>query len=300
MYFVDLPGGLGNQLFAYFAGLYLRQKYGLRIRLQYSTTSKAHVGDLYNVSSFNLQLPDLRTRLPHTFLSPIYYPETNGVTRRLHKVLSIERVFRFATGADTRLHVDDFFRSCQPSYFPFRISSYFGDFDFFDNVDSESQKLTLVRKSNNFQKLLAKYNCIPVIGIHIRAGDYLNLKNTVGVLDDSYYLRSLSEARRLYPRALPLIFSNDFEYANSRAQRWKLSQFEVISPESLPDPAESLVLLSQCNFIVTSNSTFSLWAAKLSKEHTQVWLPNEWRKDGRPEINNIPTTWRRVHTSWEA
>lgn len=300
MYFVDLPGGLGNQLFAYFAGLYLRQKYGLRIRLQYSTTSKTHVGDLYNISSFNLQIPDLRTRLPQTILSPIYYPETNGVTKRLHKVLGNGRVIRFDTGADTRLDVDDYFKRSKSTYFPFRISSYFGDFDFFDNVDSESQTLALVRKSNSFKKLLAKFNYIPVIGIHIRAGDYLNLRDTVGVLGDDYYLKSLLEARRIDPRAFTLVFSNDLEYANYRAQGWNLNQFEVISPESLPDPAESLVLLSQCNFIITANSTFSLWAAKLSKANTQVWLPKEWRKDGWPEINNIPTTWHRIHASWEA
>ena len=300
MYFVDLPGGLGNQLFAYFAGLYIYQQHGVKIRLQYATTSKAHVGDLYNVSSFNLLLPNLQTILPHTLLSPLFYPEKNGITRRIQKTLGFERVIRFTTGSDTRLHVDEYFESIQLSYFPKRISSYFGDFDFYDHVQSQSKQIELRKQSIEFQHFILKFANRPLIGIHIRAGDYLGLKDSIGLLGDNYYLQSITEAREIHPNALVLIFSNDPAYAKSRTKRWGLDKFELISPETLPDPAESLVLMSRCSSIITSNSTFSLWAAKLSEENTAVWTPTEWRKDGWPEVKNIPTTWRRVQNSWEA
>jgi hypothetical protein len=299
MYFVDLPGGLGNQLFAYFAGLYIRQQHGVSVRLQYATTSKAHVGNLYNVNSFDLQLPNLQSKLPQTILSPLFYPEKNGITRRIHKTFGFKRVIRFPTGSDTRLHVDEYFERIQPSFFPQRISSYFGDFDFFDNVESQSKKIDLRKKSGILQKYITTFSDRSLIGIHIRAGDYLDLKDSVGLLADNYYQHSISEARELNPDSLVIIFSNDPVYARNRVKRWKLDEFELISPETLPDPAESLVFMSSCNSIITSNSTFSFWAAKLSEENAAVWTPKQWRKDGWPEVNNIPTKWYRVQNSWE-
>ncbi len=298
VFLFDLPGGLGNQIFAYFAALYMNQVTGEQTKLQYITTSKSHVGSQYDIRSFKLALQPITLNLPATFLSPIYFPKKNGFNRRISKVLSLSPVIEFNPGEDTKLHVDHFLMGHKQTFFPVRISGYFGDFSFYEALDSKDKLLQLAKPSSSYLKIRDNMKPSLSLGIHIRAGDYLNLHDSVGVLDDQYYLGALEQISNLTPAKSTLIFTNDAEYALKRIRNWNLENCLVISPELLPDPAESLDLMSRCMYIVTSNSTFSFWAAKLSSNNSMIWTPDNWRRDGLGSITNVPQRWHRVPSSW--
>ena len=299
MYFVDLPGGLGNQIFAYFAGLYLAENSDTKVYLQSATTSKAHVGNRFDLRSFDLHVAPLRTKLPESALSPIYYPEKNGFSRRIGKMFNFSNIIHFETGADSRKDLDTFLSSSQFSILPKRVSGYFGDFAIYDHIKEQVRELRLRKRSSKYTALKDFYQKVPCIGIHLRAGDFLNMKETVGVLDDDFYLESLEQALRAAPRSSLLVFSNDEVHARKRVAGWKINNYEIISPQTLNDPAESLEMMSQCDYIITANSTFSFWAAKLSKRKKGVWIPKHWRRDGWPEIQNVPPDWVRTPNSWQ-
>ena len=122
--------------------------------------------------------------------------------------------------------------------------------------------------------------------------------DSVGVLDDQYYFRALSQLSNQTSIESALIFTNDSEYAFRRIQNWNLKNYSIISPKLLPDPAESLDLMSRCRYIITSNSTFSFWAAKLSSNKSMIWTPDTWRRDGLGSITNLPKEWKSVPSSW--
>jgi hypothetical protein len=298
MYIFDLPGGLGNQIFAYFAAIYTTKMTNARVRLQFSTISKSHVGAEFDLRSFKLEIKPIHLDLYSTVLSPLYFPEKNGVTRRLKKLIPLNTVIHFIPGQDNKSQFDQFLSHATNSFFPKRISGYFGDFSFYDSLPYKSKKLSLDKPSYQHFQILNRLKGHSVVGIHIRAGDYLEMPNSVGILGDQYYLDALAQVFKIQPNVFPIIFTNDYEYAQKRISKWNISNSFIISPELLADPAESLDIYSHCNYIITSNSTFSLWAAKLASEVTQIWTPKLWRRDNQGEIASLPANWRRIDNSW--
>jgi hypothetical protein len=265
LYMVDLPGGLGNQIFAYFAAQYLSSNSNSRVVLQFSTTSKFHVGNRFDLSSFSLKIGRSSTGLFQTIFSPLYFPEKNGFNRRVSKFIQYETVIRFDPGEDTKEHFDSFLKNVTPSLVPKRISGYFGDFAFHDSLSKSERLLVLQKPSTAYQSLRDNFSKRKVLGIHIRAGDYLGLKNQNGILGDSYYREALDQVFAQSPDALPIIFSNDQTYAEMRVSKWKLRESFFVSSELLPDPAES---------------------------------PKTWRRDLQGKISNIPIEWQLLESSW--
>ena len=298
MYVFDLPGGLGNQIFAYFAANYASKMTNARVRLQFSTISKSHVGAEFDLRSFKLEIKPIHLNLYPTVLSPLYFPEKNGITRRLKKMIPFNPVINFVPGQDKKSQLDKFLSHATNSFFPKRISGYFGDFSFYDSLPCDSKKLSLGQPSNQYFQILNRLRGRSVVGIHIRAGDYLEMPNSVGILGDQYYLDALAQVFKIQPNVFPIIFTNDYEYAQKRIIKWNISNGFIISPELLADPAESLDIYSRSQYIITSNSTFSLWAAKLASNTAQIWTPKYWRKDNQGEIASLPTNWNRIDNFW--
>jgi hypothetical protein len=299
MYFIDLPGGLGNQIFAYFAGLYLNERTKETCKLQFATKSTSHVGSRYDISSLKLQLPPIGLNLPNSLFSPFYFPERNSFTRMTSNLIPIKPIIRFNLGNDTKEIFDKVISTLETSVIPRRITGFFGDFAFFDALPRNKQSLQLLNQSLNYEKNLTTIQSCYSIGIHIRAGDYLELKQSVGLLGDDYYQVALAEVLSNNDKPTFFVFTNDVDYARRRTIRWGLKGCHFVTPTSLADPAESLILMSYCRKLITSNSTFSLWAAKISGVETQVWTPKSWRKDSLLDIVNKPKEWRQIDSAWE-
>jgi len=127
-------------------------------------------------------------------------------------------------------------------------------------------------------------------------GDFLSSPEGIGILDDSYYLNALKLLQGQYE--LILVFTNDVAKAKERVYPWKVSQnIEFLEENEVTNPVEDLQLLSECSAIITSNSTFSFWAAKLSSSPLVVY-PRNFRKDGLSNISTVPGAWIAVDNQW--
>lgn len=122
-----------------------------------------------------------------------------------------------------------------------------------------------------FEDVLNKYKEILLLetcSIHVRRGDYLNLKDYHTVLPIDYFKKSYN---KMGSHLTYLIFSDDIE--------WCKDNFDFISKKvfvSDNKDYEDLYLMSQCDNNIISNSTFSWWGAWLNKNENKVIAPKKW------------------------
>jgi hypothetical protein len=134
------------------------------------------------------------------------------------------------------------------------------------------------------------------VAIHVRRGDYLNLKDSFGVLSNDYYLAAINIIKAKIEISQVVIFSNDIAAANGlRSAIGSIAK--VFSEESNASDAVTLISLSEFNYIITANSSFSWWAAMLNKKKVVVH-PEPWFKSFESPSDLIPSDWIPCPATW--
>ena len=294
------PGGLGNQLFAYYSALFTSTKADATVFLDMASVDRSHYKDRVSLLSFNLAANNLVISNAHGA-----HRRRNRYIIRLLKeaklLTGLEKTVLFPPGLDSRQHFERFLFSgsnFQPR--TITIEGYFSDFSFFDGVPREYQVLKLKNASSAFIQLSEQMKNQRTLAIHHRLGDFTELGSSVGLLSSDFYREALDLACDHKIRKV-LVFSNDPENSKSLFRNWGIvdSRISWIGPDELPDPAETLLLMSRANSIICSNSTFSYWAAKLSStDDTSIFYPHEFRRDNLANVLNIPREWKPLDSRW--
>jgi hypothetical protein len=112
--------------------------------------------------------------------------------------------------------------------------------------------------------------------IHVRGGDYKNLKEMFGLLSHSYYERSIAQAiERGAPIETIFVVTDDLSFAKEALEHLGYP-FTFIGPKDM-DSLTAFKFLAQSSHLVIGNSTFSWWAARLSTDLGGLaWKPNPW------------------------
>ncbi len=106
--------------------------------------------------------------------------------------------------------------------------------------------------------------------LHVRRGDFNNLKNTFGVLSPEYYARNMD-------RSLPTYICTDDE-ARAPDVQLATEAISVFGPGDL-NPIQTLKLMSQASSVVMSNSTLSWWGGFLCMQNGgRTLLPKPFYK----------------------
>jgi hypothetical protein len=103
------------------------------------------------------------------------------------------------------------------------------------------------------------------VSIHIRRGDYLKNPEYHLPLDDNYYreaLKAIGDYSKVY------VFTD-----SDLPQGLNTDDFHIIK---LATDYDELALMSSCTHNIIANSTFSWWAAYLSKKQGKVIAPSKW------------------------
>jgi hypothetical protein len=122
---------------------------------------------------------------------------------------------------------------------------------------------------------------ISQVAIHVRRGDYVDNPFYVDLTQTDYYDRAM----KLFPNDTFLVFSDDIEWCKGY---FTGSQFEFSEGN---DDVTDMNLMAGCKGVIMANSSFSWWAAYLSKG--KVIAPKEWFTDG-VERTKCPPEWKRV------
>lgn len=290
---VDLPGGLGNQLFSYFFSRYCQRFLNANVRYWLNTQylDKFHSNGKSTLEDFRLP-NDVQFFNFGYLLNRIFEP----IKRYLH-LLNHMPFLQILVLDDSKLKLssealDKLLRDRSPKFifiFGFwQNLNYLNDFEMPELKKSNPQYLEL-RGEMREQ--------LPII-FHYRLGKKNGKwEHGWGALDSKYLSKALiamsSEISSLQHKEI-WVFSNDLQEA--RIQLQNNTKLRFIDDSGL-SPAELLSLLSQSRFLICSNSTFSVLAAKIGRVGTVV-VPDRMSKNSMHSIEGISNSWILVSSSW--
>jgi hypothetical protein len=290
---IELMGGIGNQLFQYFAGLHFAQKLQIELELIEPIKSlhkKQH--KLSNIRDFDFAMDHKWGMdsffIKHYSINRIFFwmSQKSSILAR-----SISMFGYVTEGAITRCQLK---RLNGNSIY---LKGYFQTYKYFTEITQEAKKISIVNPSPWFQLMLEDIRNHAYIALHVRRGDYQVVGNEMGALSVKYYEEALSKLDKVgHPI---LIFSDDVQAAKKMFVPILGARGLYVDPPSDASAAESLILMSLCKAIITANSTFSYWAALLSKSETPVVYPNPWFFGKQYSVPEIPDTWISANSNFE-
>lgn len=272
---VGLKGGMGNQLFQYFAASELSRLNSRKLVIDTSWYRRnVHANGLLSPRQFMLGQYSFSENVT---ISDDFNWKNSPLT---------ERIFR-RTSHQVSLCAGIAFELEQGTKLPRFLSNIYISGHWIKNPILPSRnKLrevlvdNLLRPSSTYLQLRSELRNKKVIAVHIRLGDYLNFQEVYGVTGESYHVDAIKELHRVYPDHSSEIwlFSDDtFTAEKILSQHFKVDR--VIDESYGLGEAESIALMSEASAIIGSNSTFSWWAGYLSKsELTKVVMPKQYMR----------------------
>ena len=286
---VQIRGGLGNQLFGLFAALSIGQILKRKPVLDLAGIDRSHTSGKFDVRSLKIEAAvsvkntrPIEVKVRH--LREIIIGKSNKFLFDDKSTNSFNELIR-----NLELEIN---RGTQLSQLTLR--GFFQDFHFFNSVEYAMQRLDLRKPSRDFLLISEEIKDTEPIIAHIRLGDYLD--HNIGILNEKYFENSIMSLKQSLGNREVWIFTNSPEQFRSIYPGISRQKFRVLGPSG--DPAESMLLMSKAGGIVCSNSTFSFWAAKLSRLETKVIVPRNYSPHSEYQIRNIPAAWMQIENSW--
>lgn len=292
---VQLVGGLGNQLFGYFAGRYLSQVSGRPVRFDVSQIDRGFTAHGSSIASL---IDEAWIERPSALVQ---------ATRRLACVVEVKakkmphihrligRILPVYTSIVVGL--DENLESLWNVNF---VRGYFQTFVYATQTHNAVQELGLPNPSSWFSDMRSRAVLEQPVMVHVRRGDYAQLKQEFGLLSADYFKAGIDRARSelQVPSAAVWVFSDDIEDVKREFANLADSGFRFIEvPEDSPD-AESMFLMSAGAANVISNSTFSWWSAILGGGRLVV-APAKWFRGKEDPQDLIPESWIRLPSIWK-
>ena len=293
---IELVGGLGNQLFGYFAGAYYAQKFNKNLIIDLTQVSLGLTNHGSELTSFKLSKTHELIRFKPGSIAKL--------NKRFFDKLSIK--FKFINYF--RYKLLGVYQSKEAGFDSFlekqseisRIQGYYQTWKYVNNLQELGADISLevLNPSNWFLKLQNEIKEVKPIAIHVRRGDYKNPNSPVGLLSRSYYQDAIGVVNNKYENRNFWIFSDDIEDSQKLLDGLIPKSSNWICPPTGSDPAESLVLMSLSKVIIIANSSFSWWAAKTGVEKELVITPSPWFKTLDSPTYLIPNSWNQIKSSW--
>lgn len=293
---MHLVGGIGNQLFVYYAGKVLANKANRNLSLDFSDINRGHNMDdisklniscLSESSAIKRALKRLRLykyvdalkykyRIPKRFKGSLFFPLLENEIADLDKFRNRNRI-----------HIAGYFQT--PHYF----DNYQYLFPY-SNLLSDNTELISNKTTVDWNRTL---------GIHVRRGDYLGHKSTFGLLSKDWYGDALKFALSSLETKINTIvfFTNDSEWVSKNlVPILDPVRYSIVVEKNSGTTSATGILneMQRCRGLVISNSTFSLMAAFHSK--AKVFTPDTFfRNQETSLLKDERENWFKVKSRWE-
>jgi hypothetical protein len=271
---IDIWGGLGNQLFAYTAGVYFSLNHNRPLIVNMSTAKKGinlHGGDISNLN------------LPYGKISKIDSLSKSfriqSLTCRFARRFQLYFLIRYLT-----FYVSPAFgydKGLEHAKRARRMRGYFQSYFYIEKIEEKHpnflKNISLQSTSDAYVEYCHLFKQDNYCAIHFRRGDYSKRSQTIGLLGKNYYLNGIKYHSNLKRSIRFVVFSDDIDAAeNFFGTGFENMDIEIFKPKSFLSPEETLFLLSNFENIIIGNSTFSWWAATLGSPDKQVVAPKIW------------------------
>lgn len=280
---VKLSGGLGNQLFQYFFGQYLKKRFSCNVKYFNEIGQKP-------LKSINAFFPNINYCNSHDLNNCNYLFKSHLLYRIERKLLLL-----FPKLCERKLVENG-------SKYQENISNntqvFDGYWQSYKYLDAESITLTNnISLNNNVTKLILETNSVFV---HVRRGDYLKGKNKgiFEVCSIQYFKKAIELLTNKLKNPTFFIFSNDIKWAKENLKINKSINLHFVYNKGENSDITDFLQMLHCKHGIISNSTFSWWAAWLIENKSKnIVAPKDWYKSQKMNstINDlIPETWTRI------
>jgi len=249
---VKVIGGIGNQFFGLVFGLAVSQHQKSKLivddSLLYFGSNKSRRMEIANLIFYgcniefkNSKVSKLFFKTPYLIFRKILWKFLHITKSTLSEEAQSQPNFKFTTGQS--------------------FSGYFQDWFYADYVYEQNSgfNFDLINPGSIYCNLVKEAEQSKPIFVHIRLGDYLNFPDIYSILPEYYFLDSL---RHLGSNDNEIwLFAEDLEQISEFYPELFRRVDKVIDSKMGISDSGSFKLLSQGTKLITSNSTFSMWAA---------------------------------------
>jgi hypothetical protein len=281
----EFLGGLGNQLFQWVAAIHYRNESqaNVIVDLTYCGPRFSKHNSLIDQLEFDptlsLELAKVRNSKA-TYLFE-WFGSHNRYFNFIRNFLQKRIIFR------TNGYVE-ILSDVKPKI----VRGYFQTYKYLQSLSSQPIQVSLKAPTAIIPQIADPF----AIAIHLRRGDYLNLRDSFGVLADDYYLLALERMHKIVEPSLIYIFGNDVDAAYTLARKIGPKAI-VFDTERLESDASTLIALSKFKFLITANSSFSWWAANLNEKKTVIY-PSPWFRTIETPEDLHPIDWIPFPAAW--
>ncbi len=305
---IDLLGGIGNQLFRYYAATTIAENLNLKVRFFLGALPENH--PQFNSRILDLGLPIIpETRVHSQKYSLLLSKVLSYFSAKSILLKNAENIFRgihTENGLGTLEECSAILKKFNRFPYPrnIHLDGHFQDIMYFSNRGSASGEINLATKTNliplslNVQKLDRDLENICVV--HIRRGDFKSHKNDIGLLSKSYYASTMTNFILSCESPHFLIISDDMSEAEAMVADEHRSICYFVQESEQMNPAALLHLMSMYKNFILSNSTFSLWIALLAQETKYVAYPVPFNRSLILQVRGFPLTWKPEVAYFEA
>lgn len=272
-----LYGGIGNQLFQYTFGEYVRNKYKLNV--------------YYDISSFgvlatfrDLQIKSIVNEIPVFETNKYFFSRHTRFYRRISRFLFSQKpgvIYCDNKIDETIFNQNNWNLIYLDGYWNNKIYAEW----IMNNLGNIYKPLD---ELPDCLKRYAEYiSSHEVISVHIRRGDYLNATNVkrFGVCTLEYYQRAIKKVKEKVSNPYFLFFSDDTEWVK---ENFHIEENMMIVENYDIAPFWYIYLMSLCAHNIMSNSTFSWWGNFLNENKDKITVaPLRWFLDKEnPKLYN--------------
>jgi hypothetical protein len=289
---IDLVGGIGNQLFIYFAGYHLANilNANLIIKSHSLHNSSENAVEIFNLPCHKMSksrifgsglISKLRSVSTKMNLPPLFVGR-NQVYRSSE--IGFDPALELQT---TPIHVKGYFQTHKYfNLYPNLNTEYFDGFKF---------------SSRQVEEIAHDYKASSALMVHIRLGDYLKLENRYfGSLDTEYYKNAINKVKSLSNFSKIVVISDDIKLA--KLHYFKIENLglpvEWLDAPEIESSAELMMIMRNCKGFVIANSTFSWWIANLSSYPKVIAAPHPWFREAKTPDSLYPDSWIQVDSVW--
>ena len=280
MIYIELMGGLGNQLFQIFCGL--AYSFENKIPFKINNNKLDKVSPLDNIS--------LRPTYWDNFLINLSkFTYNNNINLPVYREKTFFKYDKIPVIAQD-----------------FKLFGYYQSYKYFETQYKNIIKLIGLeeRKTQIYEKNNALFigNKKP-ISLHFRIGDYVKNQTIHPILNINYYIKSISffkdKINNIERNNYILIFGEfkDKEKIEQNIQKINVEfpNLEILICDYNIIDYEQMLLMSLCQHNIIANSSFSWWAAYFNNNSEKiVCYPNVWNGSTKDTQDLFPINWNKI------
>lgn len=290
MIIVKIAGGLGNQMFQYASAKSMAKRLNKELYIDLGHYDKYDdrtfkLKEIFNIDDTVLSYKDIP--LVYKIYKNRYI---NFIIRKSKMNIGLKNKFIYQKhfDIDRRLIENDNKNNFYLDGY-WQNEEYFVEYD--DYIRNKFKLKCEIRK-----EVLDKINEINTdnsVSVHIRRGDYMNIKNIelYGICPIEYYKNSIKYIADKISEPKFYFFSDDIDWVKENLN----IEYECEFIDGRYDDFEELYMMSKCKHNIIANSSFSWWGAWLNTNPDKIIIaPKKWTNRLNTSEQILPKNWIKM------